>query len=256
VGFIGDGINDVSAIRTADVGISVDTATDVAKDTADIVLLQKGLDVLYDGIIEGRKTFVNSLKYLSTTSSANFGNMFSVAGASLFLVFLPLLPKQILLINFLTDLPAMTLASDVVEAETLKRPRSWNNKLIRDFMIVFGLQSTLFDFLTFFTLYYVFHVSTEEFRTGWFVECTITELFILIVLRTRKPFYKHAPGKYLLHTSLFVAAATIFVVYSPLSTWLGLVALKPTIIASICFIVLLYVVTAEITKKFFFRVHP
>jgi Mg2+-importing ATPase len=255
VGFIGDGINDVSAIRTADVGISVDTAADVAKETADIVLLEKGLDVLYDGIMEGRKTFVNSLKYIFTTSSANFGNMFSVAGASLFLVFLPLLPKQILLINFLTDLPAMALASDLVQPENLKSPRKWNNRLIRDYMIVFGLQSTLFDFITFYTLYYIYDASPEVFRTGWFLECIITELFILMVLRSRKPFYSDMPGNYLLFASLFVAAMALVAIYSPLNSWLGFVALKPVILISIVTIIGLYVLAAEFTKKLFLKKH-
>jgi Mg2+-importing ATPase len=255
VGFVGDGINDVSAIRKADVGISVESATDVAKNTADIVLLEKGLEVLYDGIIEGRKTFINSLKYIFTTTSANFGNMFSVAGASLFLVFLPLLPKQILLINFLTDLPAMALASDAVDSNALEVPRKWNNKLIRDFMIVFGLQSTFFDFLTFFVLYKIFQATPEQFQTGWFLECILTELFILMVLRTRKPFYKDKPGKYLLIISLIVGAAAFVVVYSPLNTLMGFVTLRPALLFTIALIVGFYIITAEITKRLFFRIH-
>lgn len=253
VGFIGDGINDVSAMRTADVGISVDSAADVAKETADIVLLEKGLDVLYDGIMEGRKTFVNSLKYIFITTSANFGNMFSVAGASLVLPFLPLLPKQILLINFLTDLPAMTLPSDTVETEALAKPGNWDNKLIRNFMLVFGIQSTLFDFLTFFTLYYIFHATPEKFRTGWFLECVVTELLILMVVRTARPFYKSTPGRYLIIASLLVAAVTVLTVFSPISQWMGFESLSPIFLGAIVIITVLYVMVAEITKRIFFR---
>lgn len=253
VGFIGDGINDVSAIRTADVGISVDSAADVAKETADIVLLEKGLDVLYDGIMEGRKTFVNSLKYIFITTSANFGNMFSVAGASLLLPFLPLLPKQILLINFLTDLPAMTLASDTVEREALAKPGKWNNKLIRNFMLVFGMQSTLFDFLTFFTLYYIFGATPEKFRTGWFLECVVTELLILMVVRTTRPAYKSTPGRYLVIVSLLAGGITVLTIFSPLREWFGFESLNPMLLGAIVLITLLYVMTAEITKWAFFK---
>jgi len=253
VGFLGDGINDVSAMRTADVGISVDSATDVAKETADIVLLEKDLDVLCDGIIEGRKTFINSLKYIFITTSANFGNMFSVAASSMFLTFLPLLPKQILLINFLCDIPAMALASDDVDVISLKRPRKWNNKLIRNFMIVFGFQSTIFDFLTFFVLYYIFQSTPEEFRTGWFLESVITQLFILMVIRTSKPFFRSVPGKYLLSMTIIVGCFAIYLPYGMISSWMGFAPPTSKAISIIIVIMAAYITTAEITKRLFFR---
>ena len=206
VGFMGDGINDASAMRTADVGISVDTAVDVARETADVVLMEKNLDVLCDGIQEGRKTFGNTLKYIFITTSANFGNMFSVAVASVMLPFLPLLPKQILLINFLTDIPAMTLSSDSVDAEFLKAPKKWDNVLIRNFMIVFGLISAAFDILTFSLLRLVFRVDNAQFRTAWFLECILTELLIIIIIRSQLPVYKSKPSRMLVVVTVLMVS--------------------------------------------------
>jgi Mg2+-importing ATPase len=253
VGFIGDGLNDVSALKAADVGVSVDTAADIARETADIVLLQKHLDVLHDGVIEGRKTFANSLKYIFITTSANFGNMFSVAVSSVFLSFLPLLPKQILLINLLSDLPAMALTSDSVDSETLRSPQKWNNRTIRNFMIVFGLQSAFFDFLTFFLLFQVFRANTNEFRTGWFIECVLTELLTLVVIRTKMPFYKNPPGKYVLFISIAVGVVTFLVTYPPFNSWFGFTPLSWKMLTGIALIILLYVMSAEVTKRIFFR---
>lgn len=255
VGYIGDGINDASAMKTADVGISVDTAVDIARETADIVLLQRDLDVLQEGVREGRKTFLNTLKYIFITTSANFGNMFSVAGASLFLPFLPLLPKQILLINFISDLPAMALTSDAVEKENLHIPQKWNSTLIRNFMIVFGLQSTVFDFLTFYMLYILFKADISEFRTGWFIECVMTELMILLIIRSGRPFLKSRPGKYLVSISIFVAVLTYILTFQPFASWLGLVQLPVKMLAGVFLLVVLYSLTAEYTKRLFFRRH-
>lgn len=185
VGYLGDGINDASALHAADVGISVDSAVDVAKESADIVLLEKDLSVLCEGVKEGRKTFANTLKYVFMATSANFGNMFSMAGASLFLPFLPLLPRQILLTNFMTDLPEMTIATDNVDSELMNRPRRWNIKFIKNFMLVFGILSSIFDYLTFGVLLFILNASPNMFRTGWFIESVISATLIVFVVRTQ-----------------------------------------------------------------------
>ncbi|HEX8040708.1 MAG TPA: magnesium-translocating P-type ATPase [Chryseosolibacter sp.] len=253
VGYIGDGINDASALKSADVGISVDTAVDVARETAGIVLLERDLRVLREGILEGRKTFINTLKYIFITLSANFGNMFSVAGASLFLPFLPLLPKQILLLNLLTDLPAMAIASDRVDSEQLSRPRTWDSKLIRKFMIVFGIESSLFDFLTFGILVWFFQASPSLFQTGWFLESAFTEVFILLIVRTQRPFAKSRPGDYLMLASLTVIVMTVVLPFLQPSRFLGFTPLPWRVIAGIFAIACIYGLAAEFTKRVFFR---
>lgn len=253
VGYIGDGINDASAIKAADVGISVDTAVDVAKETADIVLLEKDLKVLHDGILEGRKTFINTLKYIFITTSANFGNMISVAATSLFLPFLPLLPKQILLLNLLSDLPAMAISSDSVDAEQLTKPRKWDTKLIQKFMIVFGIESSLFDLLTFGVLLWFFKTTPERFQTGWFLESVATEILILLVIRTQRTFLKSKPGNYLLYAVLFVGIVTIILPYLPIADSLGLSPLPWPMGVGMISIALLYALVAELTKHYFFR---
>ena len=190
VGYMGDGINDASAIHAADVGISVDSAVDVAKDAADIVLLEKDLGVLVQGVREGRATFANTLKYVFMATSANFGNMFSMAGASLLLKFLPLLPKQILLTNLMTDFPEMTIATDSVDKEMIEYPRRWNIKAIRKFMITFGIISSVFDYLTFGVLLFILHAGEVQFRTAWFVESVASASLIVLVIRSRRPFFR------------------------------------------------------------------
>ena len=212
VGYMGDGINDASALHAADVGISVESAVDVAKDAADIVLLEKNLAVLVQGVKEGRRTFANTLKYVFMATSANFGNMFSMAGASLFLPFLPLLPKQILLTNLLTDFPEMTIATDDVDRELVEKPRKWDIKFIKRFMIFFGIMSSIFDYITFGVLLYILNAGPELFRTGWFVESVLSASFVVFVIRTRKPFFKSKPGKYLVLTTFLIA---LVVVVSP-----------------------------------------
>jgi Mg2+-importing ATPase len=199
VGYMGDGINDASALHTADVGISVDSAVDVAKDAADIVLLEKDFGVLVQGVREGRKTFANTLKYVFMATSANFGNMFSMAGASLFLPFLPLLPKQILLTNLLTDFPEMAIAADNVDKELVESPRRWNMKFIRNFMMTFGLLSSIFDYLTFGVLLFILHASPEEFRTGWFAESVLSASLVVLVIRTRGPLFQKQTGEISVH---------------------------------------------------------
>jgi Mg2+-importing ATPase len=221
VGYMGDGINDASALHTADVGISVDSAVDVAKEAADIVLLEKDLNVLVQGVREGRRTFANTLKYVFMASSANFGNMFSMAGASLFLPFLPLLPKQILLTNLLTDFPEMTIATDSVDHELVEKPRRWNIQFIRNFMMTFGILSSVFDYLTFGVLLLILHATTDQFRTGWFLESVISASVTVLVIRTRKSFFRSKPGKYLLIATLLIVVVTIIFPFTPLAELLA-----------------------------------
>lgn len=253
VGYLGDGINDALALHSADVGISVNSAVDVAKEAAAVVLLEKDLGVLAAGVREGRKTFANTLKYIYMTMSSNFGNMFSMAGAALFLPFLPLLPKQILLNNFLTDFPAMAISTDDVDAELVQKPRTWDVKFIRDFMITFGIISSLFDFLTFAVLLYVLRATTEQFRTGWFVESVMTEVLIIVVMRTWKPFYKSLPGRTLTIAMLVVVLITLALPYTPLSGPLGLVPLKISWLLMLGLITVAYAVATELPKRFFYR---
>jgi len=253
VGYMGDGINDASALHTADVSISVDSAVDVAKEAADIVLLEKDLAVLVQGVQEGRKTFANTLKYVFMATSANFGNMFSMAGASLFLPFLPLLPKQILLTNLLTDFPEMTIATDSVDPELVEKPRRWNIQSIRSFMVTFGILSSVFDYLTFGVLLMILHATTKQFRTGWFVESVISASVIVLVIRTRRAFFRSKPGKYLLIVTLLVVVVTILLPFIPLGELLGFQPLPMMILLVIGVIVALYVIGAEITKRFFYK---
>jgi len=252
LGSMGDGINDAPALYAADVGISVDQAVDVAKEAADFVLLEHDLDVLRMGIQEGRTTFANTLKYIYTTTSANFGNMFSMAGASLFLPFLPLLAKQILLNNFLSDFPAMTIASDNVDQDLVETPHRWNMTFIRNFMIIFGLISSVFDYLTFGTLLLVIRSTPEQFRTAWFVESLLTELVIALVVRTRQPCFRSKPGRLLWLSTLSVAIVTLAIPYLPFSALFGFTPLPIAIIVLLCSITALYVVAAEVVKKRFY----
>ncbi len=253
VGYMGDGINDASALHTADVGISVDSAADVAKDAADIVLLEKDLAVLVEGVREGRMTFANTLKYVFMATSANFGNMFSMAGASLFLSFLPLLPKQILLTNLLTDFPEMTIATDSVDEEMLSRPRRWNIRFIRSFMLVFGLLSSVFDYLTFGVLMLILHGSPEQFRAGWFVESIISASLIVLVVRTRRPFFQSRPGRALLTATLAVVGVTLVFPYTPLGPLFGFAPIPAAYLMALFGIVALYILSAEAAKKVFYR---
>jgi Mg2+-importing ATPase len=253
VGYMGDGINDASALHAADVGISVDGAVDVAKNAADIVLLRKDLGVLIKGIREGRTTFANTLKYVFMATSANFGNMFSVAGASLFLTFLPLLPKQILLTNLMTDFPEMTIAMDNVDHELVKAPRRWNINSIRRFMITFGLLSSVFDYITFGVLLLVLRASTAQFRTGWFVESVISASLIVLIIRSRRPFFKSRPGKYLFAATLIIVALALVFPFIPLGGLFGFRPLPGSFLVMMGIIVIFYMICAELVKRSFFR---
>jgi Mg2+-importing ATPase len=252
VGYMGDGINDAPALHAADVGISVDTAVDVAKEAADFVLLKQDLDVLRQGIEEGRRTFANTLKYVFTTTSANFGNMFSMAGASLFLPFLPLLAKQILLNNFLSDFPSLTIATDNVDPELVEKPRRWDIKFIRDIMIIFGLISSVFDFLTFGVLIFIVKAAPAEFRTGWFVESLMTELLITLVLRTRRSIFKSKPSFYLWLSTLAVTIVAVAIPYLPFGPLLGFTPLPLYALLLLLVITALYVVVSEVAKRLYF----
>lgn len=253
VAYIGDGFNDVAAINAADIGISTCNAVDIAKEAADFVLLEKDLSVLADGIHEGRKSFVNSMKYIFITTGATFGNMLSVAGASLFLPFLPMLPKQILLTNLITDLPFLTIAADHVDNEDLAKPGKWNISLIRRFMIVFGLHSSCFDFITFYVLYIYFGLSNSAFQTGWFLESAITEILILFVVRTKKTIIKSKPGKLLLITALMALLIIIYLPYSPFAALLGFSIEHVQPIIAIGMILIIYLITADLLKIAFFN---
>ena len=253
VGYMGDGINDAPSLHSADVGISVENAVDVAKEAADLVLLKQDLDVLRDGIIQGRKTFANTLKYVFMATSANFGNMFSVAGASLFLTYLPMLPKQILLINFLTDLPEMTIANDNVDDVFVERPHRWNISFIRRFMLVFGSLSSLFDFATFAVLLWLMKANEATFHTGWFIESVLSAGAVVFALRTRLPFARSKPSKAMLGMTLLVMAITLALPYTPLSGLLGFTPLDVTYLLLIFGIVALYFISAEFAKRWFYK---
>ncbi|MHC1759810.1 MAG: magnesium-translocating P-type ATPase [Negativicutes bacterium] len=254
VGFMGDGINDAAALHAADVSLSVDSAVDVAKEAADIVLLEKDLAVLTQGVIEGRKTFANTLKYVFMATSANFGNMFSMAGASLFLSFLPLLPKQILLTNLLTDLPEMTIAGDTVDDDMIARPHRWDLKFIRRFMLTFGLLSSVFDFLTFGVLLYVLKATPELFRTGWFIESVVSAACIVLVVRSRKPILHSVPSRYLVGATGFVVlAAVLLPLLSGADTLFAFTPPPFYFLAWMGLIVIAYIMAAEFVKKQFYR---
>lgn len=254
VGYLGDGINDSPALLGADVGISVDNAVDVAKETADIILLKKSLRVLLDGVIEGRKTFGNTMKYMMMGLSSNFGNMFSMVGAVIFLPFFPMLPGQILLNNFLYDTSQLSIPSDKVDPEYLRKPKHWNISFIKKFMLVFGPVSSLFDFLTFFFLYSIFHLSGSNFQTGWFIESLATQVFVIYIIRTRKiPFLQSRPSSYLLITTLGIVVAGTMIATTPLAKIFGFSPLPAGILMIVFGLVIIYLLLVEMVKRAFYR---
>jgi Mg2+-importing ATPase len=253
VGFLGDGVNDAPAMHAADTSLSVEEAVDVARAAADFVLLQRNLDVIRAGVEEGRRTFANTLKYVLTTTSANLGNMVSMAATSLFLPFLPLTAGQILLNNFLSDVPAVGIAGDSVDRELIDRPRRWDLRFIGRFMVEFGLLSSAFDLLTFVVLLRVFAAGVEEFRAAWFVESLLTELVIALVVRTRRPFWRSRPGNTLLVTTLALALFAPAIPYLPYASELGFAPLPASLTATLLAITAAYVGAAEWLKHGFYR---
>lgn len=253
VGYMGDGINDAPSLHSADVGISVANAVDVAKESADFVLLKNDLTVLHEGILEGRKTFANTLKYVFMATSANFGNMFSMAAASLFLPFLPMLPKQILLINFLTDLPEMTIATDNVDQAFVECPHRWDVNFIRRFMFTFGTLSSVFDLITFGVLLGLLRADEAHFHTGWFIESVLSALAVVFVLRTRQPINRSRPSRVMLGVAVLVGLVALILPFSPLAGVMGFTSLPVGFVLVILLIAGSYIGAAEFTKRWFYR---
>ncbi len=254
VGYMGDGINDAPSLKAADIGISVNSGTDVAKETADIILTKKDLLVLKDGILEGRKTFGNTMKYILMGLSSNFGNMFSVAAATLFLPFLPMLPVQILMNNFLYDMSQIGIPSDHVDEVYTQTPKRWNMKSIYRFMFLFGLISSIFDMLTFWILFKYFDITVNQFRTGWFMESLATQILVIFVIRTSMvPFYKSKPSKKLVFTTIFFLLMGWSLPYLPFADKIGFEPLSLRIIVYLGVLVIVYLISAELIKKMFNR---
>jgi Mg2+-importing ATPase len=253
VGYLGDGVNDAPPLQSADVGLSVDTAVDVARETADMILLAHDLKVVHEGVVEGRRTFGNVMKYIMMGTSSNFGNMFSMAAASLFLPFLPMLPTQILLNNLLYDFSELTIPMDRVDDADLARPRAWDMDFVRRFMWVVGPVSSLFDFLTFFLLLKVFDAGRALFQTGWFIESLATQVLVIFVIRTRGNPLESRPAVALVATSLTVVAVAVALPFTELAPHLGFVAPPALFFALLAGMVLTYLLLVEYVKRAFYR---
>jgi P-type Mg2+ transporter len=253
VGYLGDGINDAPSLHSADIGISVDSAVDVAKAAAEMILLEQDLGVLQQGVIEGRRTFGNIMKYVMMGTSSNFGNMFSMAGGSLFLPFLPMLPTQILLNNMLYDISEIPIPMDNVDEDYLVRPRRWDINFVRKFMLTVGPISSIFDFLTFFVMIKVFHAGEALFHTGWFIESMATQVLVIFIIRTSKNPLKSRPNPWLTLCSLLVVALAVLLPFTPLAGFLGFVAPPPTFFVVLVGMVILYLLIVEQVKQWFYK---
>jgi Mg2+-importing ATPase len=256
VGCMGDGINDAPALRSADVGISVQNAVDVARDAADIILLEKRLSVLHEGVIEGRRSFGNIMKYVLMGTSSNFGNMLSMAAASLFLPFLPMLPLQILLNNFLYDLAQVPIPSDRVDGTYMRKPKRWDIAFIRRYMLLTGPLSSVFDFATFAVMLWVFEAGPVLFRTGWFVESLATQTLVIFVIRTTGPPWRSRPSRGLAWGVSACAAAGALLPFTPLAPWLGFTPLPPLFFGFLLVMVVAYLGLMEVVKRWFYRRYP
>ena len=253
VGYLGDGINDAPSLHSADVGISVDSAVDVAKEAADMILLEHDLGVLHAGVLEGRRTFGNIMKYIMMGTSSNFGNMFSMAGASLFLPFLPMLPVQILLNNLLYDVSELPIPLDRVDDDYLSHPRHWDMKFIRNFMLIIGPVSSVFDFLTFYIMLTVFHAGETLFHTGWFIESMATQVLVIFIIRTRKNPFRSRPNPWLVACSLTVVMVAALLPFTPASEFLSFVAPPAFFFVILAAILIFYLLAVEGMKQWFFR---
>ena len=256
VGFMGDGINDAPALRAADIGISVDSAADIAKESSDIILLEKSLSVLQDGVLEGRKIFANIIKYIEMAASSNFGNMFSVVGASIFLPFLPMLPIQILTNNLLYDISQTSIPTDQVDTEVLTKPRHWDINLIKKFVLFFGPISSIFDFATYGIMWFVFKAYNNPslFQTGWFVESLVSQTLIIYIIRTNKiPFIQSWPSKTLLTATLVIAMIGCYLPFSPLANILKLTPLPLLYWFLLMGMIVLYFIVTQTLKNWFNR---
>ena len=253
VGYLGDGINDAPSLHSADIGISVDSAVDVAKAAAEMILLDRDLGVLQQGVIEGRRTFGNIMKYIMMGTSSNFGNMFSMAGGSLFLPFLPMLPTQILLNNMLYDMSEIPIPMDNVDEEYLVRPRQWDINFVRKFMLTIGPISSIFDFFTFFVMIKFFHAGESLFHTGWFIESMATQVLVIFIIRTHKNPLKSRPNQWLTICSLIVVALAVLLPFTPLAGLLGFVAPPPLFFLVLAVMVILYLLIVEQVKQWFYR---
>ena len=251
-GFLGDGVNDAPSLKLADAGISVDSGVQVAKEASSIILLEKSLSVIADGVVEGRKAFGNMVKYIMNTTSANFGNMLTVAAMSLFLPFVPLLPSQILLTNLLSDAPLLTISTDSIDEEALRAPKRWNIGIVARFVVFFGLISSIFDFVTISSLIYLLHAPPELFRTGWFIESVMSEILVTFSIRTRRRFYRSKPSRLLTVISAIMMAMTLLVVYSPVGVLFEFVQPPLWFLALIFGILTCYFLLVESLKHFFF----
>lgn len=253
VGYLGDGIIDAPSLYTADVGISVDSATDVAKDAADLILLEHNLDALHEGIVEGRRTFSNIQKYLMMGTRSNFGNMFSMAGATIFVPFLPMTPIQILLNNLLYDISEIAIPFDSVESIDVAKPRTWNIDFIRNFMLVLGPVSSLFDFLTFYVLLVVLQADEALFRTGWFIESLATQVLVIFVIRTPQNPFHISPDRLLVVASLSIVSLAVFLPILPIGEFFGFVVPPLKYFVILVLMVIAYLTLVEFVKRWFYR---